>query len=697
MKAPVSWMREFADLPASASVNDIAAAVAGVGFEVAGIEGDVIDFEITANRPDCLSVRGLAREAATAFAVQSPGSKVQGPDLGGRVFRPDGAAGSKEPASENPFVPVNIESELCGRYALAIADVTVGPSPAWLADRLTACGIRPINNVVDVTNYVLLEMGQPMHAFDVARLAGPEIRVRMARVGETLTTLDRQSRTLDASMLVIADGARAVAIAGVMGGATSEVSASTTRIALESAWFQPASVRTTSKRLGLKTEASARFERGADLEAATAGLACALDLLERIGAGRRVGGITDRYPSPAADRDLVLLRSRLDRLLGDQVPDADVMRILTSLGFGVTPANTDWLVRVPSWRVDVAREADLIEEVGRHWGVNRVPATFPALRTPPHRADAAVLRARRIRRLLCGAGLQEAVTFTFIEQVAAEPFVAGPASLVTIANPLSEKFAVLRPSMLPGLLDALSYNRRRDIADVRLFEAGSVFSTQGERQRVGWVLAGSRQVHWSQPAAEVDLFDALGVAELLTDAFGVTCRSEPAADVPWCVPGRAASLLVDVAGTSRRVGVVGQLLPSLTSARGLPAGVTVVGGELDLDELVALQGADTAPRRVTPLPRHPSVQRDLSILIDAGLPAAAVRGTIRASAPATLVDVREFDRYHGKGVPTGQVSLSLRLTFRDRDRTLTDAEVQQAVEAIIEALARTHGTTLRGN
>ncbi len=683
MKCPVSWMREFADLPASKSVSEIAGAVAAVGFEVAGIDGDVIDFEITANRPDCLSVRGLAREARTVFGVQ----ESRGPGV--QESRGPGVQESRGPGGQ-----VTIESTLCGRYALALADVTVASSPAWLAERLTACGIRPINNVVDVTNYVLLEMGQPMHAFDVARLAGPEIRVRLARAGETLTTLDRQSRSLDGTMLVIADHDRAVAIAGVMGGATSEVSASTSRIALESAWFQPASVRATSKRLGLKTEASSRFERGADPAAATVALAYALDLLERIGAGRRVGGITDVYPSPAADRTLALRRSRLDRLLGDQVPDADVVRILTSLGFAVTPTNSDWHVHVPSWRVDVSREADLIEEVGRHWGVNRVPATFPALRTAPHRSDAGVLRARRIRRLLCGAGLQEAVTFTFIEQAAAEPFVAAPASLVTIANPLSEKFAVLRPSILPGLLDALTYNRRRDIADVRLFEAGAVFSMLGERQRVGWVLSGARHVHWSQTSSDVDLFDALGIAELLAEAFGVTCRSDPATDAPWFVAGRAASLLVDDVAGTRRVGVVGQLRPDLTAARGLPAGVTVVAGEIDLHEL---HGADAAPHRVTPLPRHPAVLRDLSILIDASLPAASVRGTIRANAPTTLVDVREFDRYQGTGVPTGQVSLSLRLTFRDRDRTLTDAEVQRALEAIIEALARTHGTTLRGN
>jgi len=685
VKAPVSWMREFADLPASASVEDIASRIAAGGFEVAGIEGEVIDFEITANRPDCLSVRGLAREAATAYQIVSGGRGA----VGGRVFRPGVTAGSEDPASKTPAVPVTIESPLCGRYVLALADVKVGPSPAWLSDRLTACGIRPINNVVDVTNYVLLEMGQPMHAFDLARLAGPEIRVRMARAGETLTTLDRQSRTLEASMLVIADKERAVAVAGVMGGASSEVSASTTRIALESAWFQPESVRSTSKRMGLKTEASSRFERGADQAAAVAGMELALELLERIGAGHAVGGIVDVYPAPQQPRTITLPREYLDRLLGDHVPDADVVRILQSLGFATTQDRAAWTVGVPSWRVDVARPADLIEEVGRHWGVNRVPARFPALQTPPHASDPGILRARRIRRLLCGAGLQEAVTFTFMESAAAAPFVTDPATLVPIANPLSEKFAVLRPSMLPGLLDALIYNRRRDMADVRLFEAGAVFQATGEQHRVGWVMAGSRHSHWSQPQVEVDLYDALGVADVLAEAFTDAWRWEAVTDVPWFVPGRAAALIV---GT-HRIGIVGQIRPDLTSARGLPTGVAVVGGEIDA---AALRMGTVVDRRVAALPRHPAVVRDLSILIDAGLPAAAVRGTIRANAPATLVQVREFDRYEGKGIPDGRVSLSIRLTFRDADRTLTDVEVQQAVEAIVSALSSAHGATLRG-
>jgi len=282
------------------------------------------------------------------------------------------------------------------------------------------------------------------------------------------------------------------------------------------------------------------------------------------------------------------------------------------------------------------------------------------------------------------------VTFTFMESAAAEPFAADAASLVTIANPLSEKFAVLRPSMWPGLLDALIYNRRRDIADVRLFEAGSVFDATGEQQRVGWVLAGTRLSHWSQPPADVDLYDAIGVGDVLADAFAQTWRWEPATDTPWFVPGRAAALIAD----DRRIGVVGQLRPDVASSRGLPAGIVVVGGELDL---AAFRTADALARPVAALPRQPAVVRDLSILIDAGLPAASVRGTIRANAPATLEQVREFDRYEGKGVPEGQVGLSIRLTFRDRDRTLTDAEVQQAVETIVTALAADHGATLRGH
>jgi len=674
MRLPLEWMREFVAVPDDAPA--VAARLAACGFEVASIEGGVIDFEITANRPDCLSVYGLAREAATAFDVDlkpaHPGEERPGP----------------------PGVLVSIGDPGCPRYAAAVADVKIGPSPAWLADRLIAAGLRPINNVVDVTNYVMIETGHPMHAFDLAKLVGPEIHVRRARSRERLTTLDGEARSLDEAMLVIADRERAVAVAGVMGGAASEVSAGTTRIALESAWFLPASVRATSRRLGLKTEASARFERGADITAPARALRRALDLLEQVGAGKASGGVSDVFPRSFEPKRVKLTRARLDRLLGDRVPGPDVRRILTRLGFTITASEDAWLADVPAFRVDISREADLVEEVGRHWGFDRIPATFPALRQPPGPISPIVARDRALRRRLCGAGLQETCTFAFIEREAAEPFVASPDALVAIANPLSEKFAVLRPSLLPGLLDALIYNRRRDTDDVRLFEIGGAFTPEGEAARVAWLMTGARSDHWSGAGGDQDPFDAKGIAELIGGALGVRLTARATDGRAWCIRGRAGDLVIGDGDSAPVAGAFGQLRPDLLAARGLGHGGAVVGGEIDLGALAEhAAGRDT---RIDPLPRYPSIVRDLSVIVSERLPAAEVRGTIRSIAPATLVSVREFDRYQGAGVPEGHVSLSLRLTFRDRDRTLTDGDVQRAVDAVVAALTARHGAALRG-
>jgi phenylalanyl-tRNA synthetase beta chain len=675
VKLPVAWMREFVDVPANPSI--VGERLASCGFEVASVDGDTIDFEITANRPDCLSVYGLAREASTAFDVDLKAIDMRGSE-------PKGPAG----------LPVSVGDAGCGRYALAVADVRIGPSPEWLADRLLSAGVRPINNVVDVTNYVMLEMGQPMHAFDVSRLGGPEIRVRRARAGESLVTLDAITRKLDETMLVIADKDRPIAVAGVMGGAASEVSSSTNKIALESAWFLPASVRATSRKLGLKTEASARFERGADPTAPVRALRRALHLLEQIEAGTATGGVSDVYPRPAAPRAVTLSRAHVSRLLGDTIPDQDIKRILTRLGFQVALAGDGWQVTVPAFRVDVTREADLIEEIGRHWGFNRIPATFPTLDTVPRPMSPAVARDRRLRGILCGAGLQETCTFSFLERQAAEPFLPGGVAPVAIANPLSEKFAVLRPSLLPGLLDALVYNRRRETDDVRLFETGAIFLPGGEANRVGWVLTGARMMHWGGSAGDHDVFDSKGIAELIGEAFGVRIMAQPAASLPWYVLGRSAELVIaGSAGETVVVGHVGELRPALVSERGLAQG-TVVAGEMDH---VTVESHGPGPAQaIEPLPRFPSIVRDLSIVVSDRLPAADVRGTIRSSAPRTLVSVREFDRYQGKGVPEGSTSLSFRLTFRDAERTLTDAEVQVAVDAIVGALVASHGAVLRG-
>ena len=675
MKLPVTWMREFVDVPENPSV--VAERLASCGFEVASVDGDTIDFEITANRPDCLSVYGLAREASAAFDVDLK-------PIDTRASEPKGHAA----------VPVSVGDAGCGRYALAVADVRIGPSPAWLADRLLSAGVRPINNVVDVTNYVMLEMGQPLHAFDVSRLGGPEIRVRRARAGESLVTLDGITRKLDETMLVIADKDKPVAVAGVMGGAATEVSSSTNKTALESAWFLPSSVRATSRKLGLKTEASARFERGADPTAPVRALRRALLLLDLIEAGTASGGVSDVYPRPAQPRTVPLARAHVSRLLGDTVPDKDINRILTRLGFSLAASGDGWQVTVPAFRVDVTREADLIEDIGRHWGFNRIPATFPTLDTVPRPMSPAVARDRRLRGILCGAGLQETCTFSFLERQAAEPFLPAGVEPVGIANPLSEKFAVLRPSLLPGLLDALVYSRRRETDDVRLFEAGAIFLPGGEANRVGWMLTGARIVHWGGSAGELDVFDSKGIAELIGEAFGVRITAQPSVALPWYVPGRAAELLIGRQGAPPIVvGHVGELLPGIVAERGLAQG-TVVAGELD--HVAVESHAPGLAQAIQPLPRFPSIVRDLSIFVSDRLPAADVRGTIRSSAPRTLVSVREFDRYQGKGVPDGSTSLSLRLTVRDAERTLTDAEVQKAVDAIVGALVASHGAVLRG-
>ena len=664
----------------SVDAKQVAAKLSGCGFDVASIEGDVLDVDVWANRPDALSVYGLARETAAAFDLPLEAAPGVGTPVG-----PVGVA----------TVPVSIGDAGCGRYALATADVQVGHSPPWLAERLASVGVRPINNVVDVTNYVMLEMGHPMHAFDVTCLQGPEIHVRRARPGEKLTTLDGQHRQLDETMLVIADRDAAVAVAGVMGGKDSEVSSKTAKIAIESAWFHPATVRSTSKRLGLKTEASARFERGADLTAPVRAIQRALALLKSTGAGQPSGSVADIYPRAAAPRQVALRRDRIARLLGQPIPDAEVTRILSRLAFRLTASSEGWIVDVPPFRVDVAREADLIEEVGRHWGFDRIPATFPAVRAASPPPAPGVLRDRRAREALVGAGVQEAVTFTFIAADAAAPFVAEGGSPLGIANPLSEKFAVLRPSLMPGLLDSLAHSRRRESETVRLFEVGATFGPSGEQAHAGWVVTGSRGDHWSEKPAAIDFFDASGLASALAGAFRVSIQLNVAAGRPWLTRGRAADLVVGEGDASVVAGWVGQIHSDLVQARGLTAAEQVFGGEIDLSALArASQDQSSA---IQPLPRFPSIVRDVSIVIDERLPAADVRGTIRANAPTTLVSVREFDRYRGQGVPAGQVSLSLRLTFRDAERTLTDGEVQEAVSRIVRALELDHHAKLRGN
>ena len=704
MKVLVSWLRELVDVPVG--IEALAERLHLAGFELASIEpvdpvagpsgpsagpDAVIDFEITANRPDALSMAGFAREVAALYDVPLR-------------YRPTPLRPDPHPSTLGTLRVAIDEPALCPRFTAGLADVTVGPSPAWLAARLTACGVRSINNIVDITNYVLLETGHPIHAYDVARLAHTELRARRATASEPVKTLDGVTRTASADMLVIADARIPQGFGGIMGGGESEVTTATTTIAVESAHFAPAQVRRTARRLGLSTEASHRFERGADYDAAATALARALELVELIGAGTVRPGWIDAQPAPPPPRPVIGLRqARIARVLGYTVDPAVVQRILGALGFGLATSHygDGWDVTVPSWRVDVGGEADLIEEIARVDGYAKIPEAFPPLESAPPRPAPRLARDARLRTLARAAGFNESVTFSFIGREAALRFAAEP-DVVAIQNPLAATMAVMRPTLLAGLLDSVAHNRSREQKDVRLFELATIFSAaRGEHRALALASLGQASAtHWSGSGRAVDLYDTIGAVEALCGALGLETTFAPGA-APFLTAESATTILVrphaaraasDV--EPRAIGVLGQIAESVATAHDLPARERVFVAELDLD--LAVEWTTRHDRvRAQALPRYPSSTRDVSILVETTLPAAAVRDTIRRAAPPTLVSVQEFDRYQGKGVAEGRCSLSLRLVFRAPDRTLTDADVQTAMDAIVAALAREHGALLR--
>jgi phenylalanyl-tRNA synthetase beta chain len=708
VKVLVSWLRELVDVPVG--IEALAERLHLAGFELASItpldpvpgpDGPttgpdaVIDFEITANRPDALSVAGFAREVAALYDVPLR-------------FRPAPLPSGAHPSAVGPLRVTVQEPALCPRFTAALADVTVGPSPAWLAARLTACGVRSINNIVDITNYVLLETGHPIHAYDLARLAQSELRVRRAAPGEPVRTLDGVTRTASADMLVIADAARGQGFGGIMGGGDSEVTGTTTTIAVESAHFTPGQVRRTARRLGLATEASHRFERGADYDAAATALARALELVALIGAGTPRPGWIDAQAQPPAPRPaLTLRRGRISRVLGYTIHDATVERILTALGFTLAATHSSgregggdgWTVTIPSWRVDVAGESDLIEELARIDGYDRIPEAFPPLELPPPRPAPRLARDARLRTLARAAGFSESVTFSFVARDAARRF-ATDADIVTIANPLAETMAVMRPTLLAGLVDSVAHNRRREQKDVRLFELATIFRAgAGEHRALALASLGqAAATHWSGSGRAADLYDTTGAIGTLCGALGLEAAFAPGEAAFLTRESATAIAVRPVNGADgvepRVIGILGEIAPAVAEAHGVPARERVFVAEIDLDLALDWTTRDDSVRAQA-LPRFPSSSRDVSIVVDATLPATAVRGTIRRAAPPTLVSVEEFDRYQGKGVADGRCSLSLRLVFRAADRTLTDAEVQAAMDAIVAALHAEHDARLR--
>ena len=635
----------------------------------------VYDLEVTPNRPDLNSVIGIAREiaAVTGNTLKIPEIKIQ-------------SAGVKVES----LVGVRIEdAELCPRYtARVIKSVKVGPSPDWLRSTLEKVGIRSISNVVDVTNYVMLEIGQPLHAFDYHLIAKgadgkPTIVVRRAAAGEKFKTLDNQERTLTGEMLLIADEQKGIALAGVMGGANTEINNQTVDVLIESAYFAPVNIRRTSKLLGLRSESSYRFERGADVGICDWASQRAAQLILETAGGQLAEGVVDVYSKPVEPKQITLRFSKCKDLLGIGISHAEQIAFLTRMGLAIAKQEPgECTFTIPTWRVDLKRPVDLIEEVSRLFGVDKIPSTPPRGAHGANEFDAIYDQISEARRILTGLGLNEAQGQTLISN--AECRIKNE-EVVALANPLSSDMDVLRPSLLPGLIHSLRHNVSRKNYDMALFEVGRVFSshngTTKEERRVAIALTGQRALpFWSggERDAKFDAYDLKGLAEEFLEQFGLR-------GVAFGKRAESTALFLESAnvtlGGKLPLGELGQLLPTLGKKYDLRDAVFLAEFNLDL-----LLSKRNPAKSFKALPQFPSSRRDVAMLVPETTTHEIVLQTVKQAKAPNLESVELFDVFRGKGIPDGQKSLAYAFTYRAADKTLTDAEVNAAHEKVVNAL-----------
>ena len=685
MQIPLEWLKQY--VPVEATAEEIATRLTMGGLEVEGIEesalGPVLDVYVTPNRGDCLSLVGVAREVAALY-----GLPLLIPTI------PTSATGGETAGQTSVTIE---DTELCPRYAARLVrGVKIGPSPAWMQARLEAVGQRPINNVVDVTNYVMLELGQPLHAFDLEKLAGQRIVVRRADEGERLQTLDGQEHTLNANMLVIADAEKAVAMAGLMGGASSEVSDETTNLLLESAHFNPLSVRRTSRALGLRTEASYRFERVVDPDGVRRAVDRACQLLAEMGQPEAISGGVDIYPHPATTRPLTLRMQRTSDILGMDITAEVASECLQRLGFGVEATGDDTLrIHVPTFRPDLILEEDLMEEVGRIYGYENIPETLPRGEATQGGESTEGKFIRQVKQLLAGCGLQEVVTHSLTAPFAYES-TEDSTVRVPVRNSLSTELSGLRRSLLPTLLDVAQHNATQGGQQaLALFEVGRVWHGEEaadgivptESLSVAGLLVGSLGVSgWQRDARPLaaDFATGRGILDHLCQGL---CLSEaqfsPLGEqahlYPAFHPGRTA-LLRWGDGTTK--GILGEIHPRLAAKLSLRERIYVF--EIPLATLQQAAPADLI--RYQPLARFPAVVRDLAPRVAEGLSYAAIEEAIRAADVALLSEVKLTDIYRGVPIPEGVKSLTLSFTFRSPERTLSEADITEGMARLRASL-----------
>jgi phenylalanyl-tRNA synthetase beta chain len=650
----------------------------------------VLEIDLTPNRADCLSIIGVAREVAAIQGTRLTLPRVNLSDANDPVTR---------------MTSVTIEApDHCPRYAARVLEnVVVKPSPFWLQDHLLSVGLRPINNIVDVTNFVMLECGQPLHAFDLDCLAQNRIVVRTAGQGERFVTLDQKERELDSEMLMICDGEKPVAVAGVMGGLNSEIRPDTRRVLIESACFDPLSVRKTSKKLGLSTDASRRFEKGVDPTGTVQAANRAAVLMAEVSAGRVVEGVIDAHPRPWTPRTIGLSVRRTHRLLGTRVPKRKIAQLLSAIEFQVEagPHRDELCITPPSFRMDVSRPEDLMEEVARLSGFDSIPTTFPAMpvgKRPP--AGRLELR-QRIKTVLTGFGFTEVINYSFVHGLSCDRLML-PADdprrrTVAVLNPLAEDQSVMRSSLIPGLLENLRFNLAQQTRRLKIFEIGKVFLQRpgadlpDEPEIIAGLWSGSRHpLSWYAKDTPCDFYDLKGAIEGLLGALklqAVEVTQAPDAPCSYTRPGHSGRIRAG----GREIGLIGELHPKVRAAFDLKQ--TAFLFELDAGTLETLLSETRYRMRI---PKFPAVARDITLIVDRSLEAREVLSAISAMNLELLEGVQLFDVFAGEPIPAGNCSLSFRLTYRSPEKTLEDEEVNRLHQSVTERLLAAFHATIPG-
>jgi phenylalanyl-tRNA synthetase beta chain len=682
MNISYNWLKELVKI--DLAPRDLATRMTMAGLTVDAIEehGDdfILEFELTSNRPDCLSHYGIAREVATVLnhPLQSPDMKLHE---------------SSTPITEVASVTIE-EPSLCPRYtARVIRGVNVGPSPEWLVKRLEALGQRSVNNVADITNYVMLELGQPLHAFDLDKLNGKSIIVRAAKDKEKITLLDGEERELSSEMLVIADAENPVAMGGIKGGLDSGISDKTTNVLLEAAYFHPASIRQTSKSLGVSTEASYRFERGADYAMPVLASNRATALIAELCGGEVLTGMIDVHTPPVEPAPITLRLARYKDKTGLGVELDEAKRILTALGLTVETASDSLTAIAPSWRHDLAIEEDLIEEVARIIGFDKLQTSLPGGSGAGAYLPGEQGR-RAARKTLTALGYHEAINFSFVNAESdAQLTTLADSQRLRLNNPIDATQAEMRTTLLGGLLDSLTRNLNHCTRNVKLFEIGKCFLQLGaerptEHENLALVLTGARnETDWQAAAARLEFYDLKGAVEAIAESLNLpNLNFAPIRDIPYLHPGRAAVISLG----SETVGHAGQLHPQVAARYKFKQPVLIA--EFNFG---ALLQAEASEARYQPLPKFPTVLRDIAILIERSVNWAEIAGAIQSLGIPELENIRLFDLYAGKELPAGKHSLALSVRYRAADRTLTDAEINELHERVITTLRERFGAELR--